>query len=47
MQKLQRQIFLLLSDIIQEAIEELSESLKTSTNLAPALSNQMNPRCDF
>jgi hypothetical protein len=47
MKKLQRQIFLLLSDIIQEAIEELSESLKTSTNLAPALSNQMNPYCDF
>ncbi|CAN9218861.1 unnamed protein product [Alternaria alternata] len=47
MKKLQRQIFLLLSDIIQEAIEELSESLETSTNLTPALSNQMNPHCDF
>jgi hypothetical protein len=47
MKKLQRQLFLLLSDIIQETIEEHTESLKTSTNFAPALSNQMNPYCDF
>jgi hypothetical protein len=47
MKKLQRQLFLLLSDVIQETIEEHTESLKTSTNFAPALSNQMNSYCDF
>ncbi|KAF7670902.1 hypothetical protein GT037_011030 [Alternaria burnsii] len=47
MEKLQRQLFLFLSDIMQETIEEHSESLKTSTNFTTALSNQMNPYCDF
>ncbi|KAH8623370.1 hypothetical protein IG631_21849 [Alternaria alternata] len=47
MKKLQRQLFLLFSDIIQETIEEHTESLKTSTNFAPTLPNHMNPYCDF